>query len=81
MGVSSLKYEIRTAEDFGAAIADRRKELGKTQAELSKTVGVSRDYLSKLESGRSSRVTEHVLRILRRTGATITVTFEDSPGD
>ena len=75
-----MKYEIRTAEDFGAAIADRRNELGKTQAELSKSAGISRDYLSKLESGRSSRVTEHVLRILRRMGATITVTFEDSDG-
>ncbi len=37
-----------------------------------------RDYLAQLESGRTVTLLEHQLRILRRCGATVTVSY---PGD
>lgn len=72
-----MKYDVRMPEDLGQVIADRRRVLGKNQAVLANEVGLSRDYLSKLERGRSSLVTNHVFRILRRMGATITISFDD----
>ena len=71
-----MRYEIRTPEDLGAVVADRRRGAGQSQAALANQVGLSQDYVSKIEGGRTSSVTKHVFRILRRMGATITVTFD-----
>ena len=76
-----MNYDVRTVEDLGSVIADRRRMAGQNQATLAAQVGLSRDYLSKLERGRSSLVTKHVFRILRRMGATITVSFDDDADD
>ena len=72
-----MRYEIRTPEDLGRVVADRRRHDGQSQSELAGKVGLSQDYLSKIERGRTSSVTNHVFRILRRMGATIIITFED----
>lgn len=76
-----MKYQVRAVEDLGGVIADRRRCAGQSQAELAEQVGLSRDYLAKLERGRSSLVTKHVFRILRRMGASITITFNDEDVD
>lgn len=70
---------VRTGEDFGIAISEVRRTLGITQAQMAEEVGISRSYLALLESGRTSRVLEHYLRALRRSGATVTVAWDDSP--
>jgi len=75
-----MEYDVRRPEDLGRVIADRRRSLGMNQDSLAVESGISRDYLSKLERGRSSLVTNHVFRILRRMGATITISF-DSEND
>jgi len=70
-------FRIRSAEDLGAVVADMRRVRRLTQAELARTAGLSREYLAQIETGRSSSVTEHTLRLLRRLGATITISFDD----
>ncbi len=68
---------IRVGEDFGRTIAERRRGVNMSQSELADLAGLSTAYLSKIESGRTSSILEHELRILRRLGATITVEFTD----
>lgn len=72
------QWVVRSPEDIGRTIADIRRQRALTQAELAEDAGISRHWLAKLEAGRSTPVLDHLLRLLRRLGATITVTFEDS---
>jgi len=71
------QYQIRSPEDLGAVVADRRQARGLSQVELARTADLSRVYLAQIEAGRSSSVVRHTFRLLRRLGATITVSFED----
>jgi HTH-type transcriptional regulator / antitoxin HipB len=71
-------YQVRSADELGAVIADRRLASELSQAELAEQAGLSRTYVTKIESGRTSSVTEHAFRLLRRLGATITITFDES---
>lgn len=69
-------WVVRTGEDLGRAVAEIRHGQGLTQAQLATQAGLSRTWLAKLEAGRSATVLDHLLRLLRRLGATITITFE-----
>lgn len=71
------QWVVRSPEDIGRSIADIRHQRVLTQAELAEEAGISRHWLAKLEAGRSTPVLDHLLRLLRRLGATITITFED----
>jgi HTH-type transcriptional regulator/antitoxin HipB len=71
-------WTIRSGADFGRAIAEIRARRRLTQAELAREAGLTRDYLAQLESGRSVTLLEHLLRTLRRSGASVTVSY---PGD
>ena len=73
-------YQVRSAEDLGAVIADRRRAQQLSQGELAQTADISRNYLAQIETGRSSSVTRHAFRLLRRLGATITISFNDTSG-
>ena len=75
------QWIVRSSADVGRAVADIRRRSNLTQEELAASVGIGRSWLSKLESGASSRVLEHLLRLLRRLGATITITFNDRAPD
>jgi len=57
--------------------------MGLTQEQLAERSGLTRAYLAHLESGRSVRLLEHMLRVLRRAGATVTVSWsgEHSRGE
>jgi HTH-type transcriptional regulator / antitoxin HipB len=70
-------HHVRSPEELGTVIAHRRTTRRLSQAELATQVGVSRSYLAKIEGGRSSSVTDHTFRLLRRLGATVTITFDD----
>lgn len=76
-----MQYEIRSPEDLGAAIAERRRDLGATQSSLADDVGLSPRYLSQIETGRTNRATQHTFRILRRLGAKVTVSFDPISND
>ncbi|MEX0835475.1 MAG: helix-turn-helix transcriptional regulator [Nitriliruptor sp.] len=60
-----MQYSVRSATDLGAAIQDARREAGLTQLELAERAGVSRPYLAHVERGRSSRLLELLLDLLR----------------
>ncbi len=71
-------WTVRSTDDLGRAIADIRHERGMTQEDLAHDGGLSRAWLAKIETGRTSpQVLNHTLRVLRRLGATVTVTFDD----
>ncbi len=60
-----MQYSIRSATDLGAAIQGARHEGGLTQADLAARAGVSRPYLAQVERGRSSRLLDLLLDLLR----------------
>ena len=74
--MATRTWTIRTTRDLGRTVADIRAAQRLTQADLAADSGLTRDYVSKLEGGRTSPLLDHLLRLLRRLGATITVTFD-----
>lgn len=70
------RYVVRSPEDFGRAVAEIRKSQNQTQAELAAHSGMSRDSIAQLERGRQGRSIELLLRLLRRLGATVTITVD-----
>lgn len=64
---------VRTTKDLGAAIRDRRKELGLDQAELASQVGVSREWLLRVEGGKSGTSFSLILKTLRALNLQISV--------
>lgn len=70
------RWTVRSAEDFGRSIAEIRRASGLTQRELAARCGISRHWLAKLEAGHTTPVLEHLLRLVRRLGANITITFD-----
>ena len=72
-----VRWTIHSGADFGRAIADLRRRQGLTQAQLAEQSGLSRDYLAHLEAGRTSKSLDHLLRTLRRSGASVTVSLPD----
>lgn len=73
-------WVVRSGEDLGRAVAEIRRHRHLTQQQLAAQGGLSRTWLAKLETGRSASVLDHLLRLLRRLGATVTITFEDADG-
>jgi len=73
-------WTVRSPEDVGRAVADIRRQRGMTQESLAKEGGLSRSWLAKLETGHTTPVLEHLLRLLRRLGATVTIAFGDDHG-
>ncbi|MDA8398892.1 MAG: helix-turn-helix transcriptional regulator [Actinomycetota bacterium] len=74
------RYVVRSPEDLGRAIAEIRKTQNQTQAQLAAHSGMSRDSVAQLERGRQGRSIELLLRLLRRLGATLTITVERTDG-
>ena len=72
-----MRSEIRSGQDVGRAIRAIRSTRGLTQAQAADLVGLEPSYLSKIERGRTVSLLEHQLRILRRLGARVTVTFDE----
>jgi len=70
---------VRSGADLGRALAEIRRERNMSQEQFSAAAGIERTSLSKFESGRrTSRMLEHVLRGLRRLGATVTISIEET---
>ena len=59
-------FQIKTVKDLGLAVKDRRKVIGRTQAELATEIGVSRQWLSEVESGKTRAEIGLILRLLKR---------------
>lgn len=71
------RWVVRSGADIGRAIADMRAARNLTQEDLAGKTGITRAYIAKLETGRSVSLLEHLLRILRRLGATVTISMDD----
>lgn len=54
--------KIRTASELGLLLRERRRELGLTQEELADRIGVSRQWVGKVEKGRQRADAGLVLR-------------------
>lgn len=78
---SSPSWTISSGEDLGRAVAEIRAFRGLTQTELAAETGLSRAYVGQIESGRTNRLLEHLLRIMRRSGATVTITLGADDGE
>lgn len=74
------RWTVRSGEDVGRAIGEICRARDLTQAQLATQSGLSRTWLAKMETGRSALVLEHMLRVLRRLGATVTITFTEAAG-
>lgn len=70
-----MQWTIRSPADLGRAIAGARSARGMTQQELADEAAVDRSYLARLEAGAAKLALERTLRLLRRLGATVTVTL------
>ena len=70
-------FLVRSAGDLGKALQQARLASGMTQEELSEATGVDRTYLARMESGLSVLLLERLMRLLRYTGAEVTVTLPD----
>jgi len=55
---------VHNQRELGAAIRDRRRNLGWTQAALADKVGVTRDWVIALEAGDGNPQLRHILRAL-----------------
>ena len=74
-----MSYSVRNAADLGAAIQDARRAAGLTQGELAERAGVSRPYLAHVERGRTSRLLELLLDLLRVLDLELVVRRRSSP--
>ena len=70
---------VRTPADLGAAIRDRRRQLGLDQATLAKRIGVSRQWVIAIERGRSRAELGLVLRALDALGIRLNIGSGDAP--
>jgi DNA-binding XRE family transcriptional regulator len=61
--VRNIEQPIRAR--FGAAVRQRRREAGMTQAQLAITTGLSRSYLSEVERGREGISLERAARLAK----------------
>lgn len=59
---------IRTPSDLGTAIRGRRRALGLGQADLAERIGVARQWVVKIEAGKSTSEIGLVLRALAALG-------------
>lgn len=56
---------LYTAKDIGALIRDRRTELGLSQVQLAKRIGVSRIWIVQIEKGKPNAQLGLILRALQ----------------
>lgn len=73
-------WRARRSDDFGRAIAELRAERHLTQAELAECTAIDRSYLARMENGRSARLLDHYLHVLRALGAEITISWTADDG-
>lgn len=59
--VGNIRQSI--SAQFGAALRERRRELGLTQMELARKSGLSRSYISEVECGKESISLERAERL------------------
>jgi len=64
---------VRTMVDLGALVRDCRERAGLTQVDLARRAGVSREWLVKVEAGRTPAEMPRVLDLLEELGMVMDV--------
>ncbi len=67
---------VRTMADVGALIRDAREQAGLTQVELARRARVGREWLIKVESGRTSAEMPRILDVLAQLGLVLDIRAE-----
>lgn len=68
--MTSDAYSMATLPDVGTAFRQRRKQAGKTQAQVAAAVGMRQEALSRFESGRGADFSlAKLLRLLQAVDA------------
>jgi transcriptional regulator with XRE-family HTH domain len=62
-GYPDTEYLIRGPQSFGLALREFRARNGKTQAELARTAGLHRSYLSWLERGGHTEALGNIIKV------------------
>lgn len=80
------EVRARKAADLATALAATRRARGWTQAELADRIGVSRDYVGDLESGRFGLQVTRLMRLMGELGVDVVLTLppiadESEPAD
>lgn len=70
--------EVHTMSDVGAVVRRARRELTMTQADLARAVGVSRDWVVRLEKGHPRLEAQLVLDALDALGVVTSLSLESS---
>ena len=63
--------QVNSIQDMAAAVRGRRQDLGLSQADLAKRVGVSRVWVNSFEAGKPTVAFGLVLRLLDALGLSI----------
>lgn len=66
---------VRRGSDLSAVLVAARHQLGWTQAELAERIGVSRDYVGDIESGRLGMQVTRLLQSLGELGVDVILRF------
>ncbi len=73
---------VHTMQELGAALRQARTELRLTQADVADRVGVSRDWVVRLEHGHPRLEAQLVLDALEAVGLTVALDSDaDAPAD
>jgi len=65
--------QLRTAHDLGPVVQDARKGFGWSQGRLAEVVGVSRQWVSLVENGKTSVEFDLVLSLLQALGYSVSL--------
>ncbi|MEO8528564.1 MAG: helix-turn-helix domain-containing protein [Pseudolysinimonas sp.] len=62
---------IRTEDDFGALVRQRRRDLGMSQATLATRAGVTRQWVVRFEKGNSDVALSKAFTVMRELGLVV----------
>ena len=71
------KVRVRKARDLSATLAAARRQRGWTQAELADRIGVSRDYVGDIESGRLGVQAIRLMQMFGELGVEVVLTMPE----
>jgi HTH-type transcriptional regulator/antitoxin HipB len=78
--MGDCRMQVKTTNDIGSLIRDRRSQLGWNQEELASRIGVSRLWIVQLEKGKPTAQIGLVLRTLKELGLTLDASVAKTTG-
>lgn len=80
-GIILSPMKVRSLAEAAAAVRGRRKELGLSQAELARRLGMSRRWVYQFEAGKPRAEFALVLRVLEELGLTMEIARDAAASD